>query len=133
MALSSDAPTGVLLASAARTADAYSDPQVNDAGYPGLLIMINCTADPASAAHNIEIEAYDPASGAWRTYDDLSATVSGTGTALYLLMGIGLAKATWDASGCTASLSPIPYMWRLFMDAADADSITYSVGYQYVN
>lgn len=137
MALSSEAPVGVLLASAARTATAYSDAQTNDAQYKGVVIFFDCTADPASASHTPSIEVYNPGSNEWETW--LSATAkAATGETTWVIHqftagDVSLASNNyWDITGTDEDLAPLPAVWRLKMAAADTDSITYSVGYNYI-
>lgn len=130
MALSSEAPVGVLLASAARTATVYSSAQTNDAGYRGILIFFDCTADPASASHTPTIEIYNPGSKEWETY--LTGTAkAATGETSWFIYPTG-----YDVSAVIGHTDehqvPLPTNWRLKMTAADTDSITYSVGYNYI-
>lgn len=131
MALSSEAPIGTLLTSAARTADAYSDDQVNDAGYKGILIYFNVTVDPASASVTPKLQFLNPATKTWELYPSIAATakadVAETSWIVYPLYDLATAMTCTDEDA-----APLPYQWRLFMDAADTDSLTYSVGYQYL-
>lgn len=132
MALSSEAPFGVLLASAARTADAFSDAQMNDAGYKGILILFDVTAETGTAVVTPKLQYYNAAPATaewevWKTGTALSATGE-TQWIIYPVYDLG------TALGLTLeTAAPLPINWRLFMDVADADSLTYSVGYQYLS
>lgn len=129
--LSSEQPVGTLLASAARTADAYSPEMNNNARFKGILIIFDVTVDGASASVTPKIEFKNPATGEWELYPNIDASaLAATGEttwAIYPLYKLDVALA------CTnEDTVPLPTIWRLFMDAADADSLTYSVGYQYL-
>lgn len=130
MALSSEAPVGVLLTSAARTTTCYSDAQMNDAGYRGILIFFDATVEVATASVTPTIEAYNPGSNEWETY--LTATaVSAVGETSWFIYPAG-----YDMTGTTGHTDehvvPLPINWRLKMTASDTDSLTYSAGYNYI-
>ena len=133
MARSKDAPSGTLLESEARIASAYSEQMINDGGYRGLLLSFKETAHAASPTVTPTIQYRDPATGSWVTYKELTA-ITGEGTFDALIYPMGLAGASWNVSAPTDVVAgPIPYIWRLLMSAADADSCTYSAGYQYIS
>ena len=127
--LSTEESAGTLLASAARTADAYSPEMHNNGRYKGIIIFFDVTADPGAASVTPKIEMYNPATQEWEAY--LSGTaidaVAETQWILYPLYDLAAAL------GLTLENPvPLPLIWRLFMDAADAASLTYSTGYQYL-
>ena len=104
----------------ARTATLNSDDQVNHNGR-GVHIIIDVTVDPALASIVPKIQGYDPTSGKY--YDLLvgvAITAVGT-TVLKVYPGIA-------ASANVAASDMVPPVWRVRMEHADADSITYSVG-----
>lgn len=130
MATSREAPFGVLLASAARTTTVYSDAQHNDAGYRGILIFFDATVEVATASVTPTIEAYNPGSNEWETY--LTATaVSAVGETSWFIYPTG-----YDINAVIGHTDehqvPLPCNWRLKMTASDTDSLTYSVGYNYI-
>ena len=127
--LSSEESNGILLASAARTVDTYSPEMNNNKGFKGVLILFDCTVDDAGASVVPIIQVRDPATNAWVTYLTGTAkdAVAATSWIIYPLY-----KMT-DCLACTdEDEGPLPVIWRLFMDVADANALTYSVGYQYV-
>lgn len=128
--LSSEESAGTLLASAARTVDTYGPEMLNDKRYKGIIIFFNVTLDPSSAAVTPKIEMRDPATGEWETY--LSGTAidtvdTDTQWIIYPLDNLLAVVVLTDESA-----APLPLIWRLFMDAANSNSLTYSVGYQYL-
>ena len=128
MALSSEAPTGTLLASAARTATCYSEKQTNDKGYKGIWIYFDATVEVATAQVTPSIEALNPATKEWEAW--LSATaITAVGETSWVIYPDGPGSVI---SPTDEDRAPIPYTWRLKMTHADADSLTYSVGYQYL-
>ena len=110
----------VLLASAARTASAESLDYTNFEAR-GVKVVIDVTADPASASVVFKIEGKDPASGKYYTLL-ASAAVAATGTTV-LTVYPGIAATT-----NVAASDVLPKTWRVTATHADADSITYSVG-----
>jgi hypothetical protein len=110
----------ILLPSAARTADATAGPYSNPK-HRGLHVVIDVTAAADTPSVVPHIQAQDPATGTW--YDILvGAAITGAGTTV-LKVYPGLA-----AVANLVADQGLPGLWRLFMDAADADSLTYSVG-----
>jgi len=104
---------------AARTATLNSDDK--DCHSRGVHVIIDVTVDPALASIVPKIQGYDPTSGKY--YDLLvgvAITAVGT-TVLKVYPGIA-------ASANVAASDMVPPVWRVRMEHADADSITYSVG-----
>ena len=129
MGTSCDAPYGILLASLARTADCYSDDMLNNGKFKGVLLHIKVTVNAGVAASvTPTIQYYDEASAGWKTWLALTAiaAVAETNSMFY--------PSTWNAAITLTNEkeAPMPYLWRLFMDHADANPITYSVGYQFI-
>lgn len=109
-----------ILASAARTASVNS-PDISTAGATGLIVVIDVTAITASPSIVPKIQMRDVLSG---KYVDVltGAAITGTGTtALYVDPRI-------TAAANVAAAVPLGRVMRVVMTAADADSITYSVG-----
>jgi len=128
--LSTEESAGTLLASAARTADAYSPEMNNNGRYKGVILFFDVTVDGAAASVEAIIEMLNPATKEWETYRDGGPTLDATGESQWILHptpGIGGELPLTEEHAI-----PLPTIWRLFMDAADADSLTYSVGYQYL-
>ncbi|KKM84780.1 hypothetical protein LCGC14_1295670 [marine sediment metagenome] len=87
----------------------------------GVHVIIDVTVDPALASVVPKIQGFDPLSGTW--YDLLvgvAITAVGT-TVLKVYPGIAVAANV-------AASDVVPPVWRVRMEHADADSITYSVG-----
>jgi len=110
--------SSVLLASAARTLDAASVDQTNEV-HRGVQVTIDVTIDPASASVTPHIQGKDAAG----VYFDLlvGAAIADVGTTV-LTVYPGIA----EAANVKAS-NVLPADWRVSMDHADTDSITYSV------
>lgn len=109
-----------LLASAARTATVDSADQDNPEAR-GLHVIIDVTAISATPSIVAKIQGKDPASGKY--HDILVGTaITATGTTV-LKIYPGLPVV---AGGVASDV--LPKTWRLRMEHADADSITYSVG-----
>ena len=109
-----------LAASAARTATDTFEAQNYHGRY--LTVVIDVTAVAATPSVVFTIQGVDPLSA--KAYTLLaSAAVTATGTTV-LHVGPGLTAA----ANAVANL-PVPYNWQLLATHADADSITYSVGY----
>lgn len=114
--------SGSLLASTARTATVSSADQTNYNG-KGVRLYVNVTASAATPSVVFTVETKDPVSA---TYTALltSAAVTGAGhTILTVYPGV-------TAAANTAVSNHIGKTWRVTATHADADSITYSVGYQ---
>ena len=109
------------MVSAARTATENSSTITSDE-MNGAHVIIDVTADPASASVVPTIQGYNVATGNW--YDLL------TGAAL-TAVGVVVLKV-FPGAPITANLSVndfLPLQWRVRMVHADADSITYQVSY----
>ncbi|KKM81261.1 hypothetical protein LCGC14_1331540 [marine sediment metagenome] len=109
-----------VLPSAARTATVDSDAQINDEGR-GCHVIINVTSITDTPSVVPKIQGRDPASGEW--YDLLPgvAIIAIGMTVLKVYPGI--------ATIVNAAASDIlPAHWRVRLEHADVDSITYSVG-----
>lgn len=131
MALSSEAPSGVLLASAARTADAYSEAHTNDAGFRGLILSIVTSSEVGTCTALPTIQAWDAAASAWRS------AIVGAQIAAAATTVIAIYPAAASADGAyTAELdTALPIVWRFFWDQETADGstgFTVSVGYNYI-
>ena len=109
----------VVLSSAARTATLNSGDIVN---YSKCIhVVIDVTVDPAAASIVPKIQGKDEVSGKW--YDILEGVaITATGTTV-LKVGPGIA-----ASANVAASDMLPPIWRVRMEHADTDSITYSIG-----
>lgn len=117
---------GVLLASKARTATTYSDPQTNTY-WRGIKVFIDCTAASDTPSVTFTIQERDPIGG---DYKDIltSAAVTATITSPVVLTVY---------PGCVAVANtvlnePLPREWRLKATHADGDSITYSAAFCYL-
>lgn len=127
--LSTEESNGTLLASAARTVDTYSPEMHNNKRYKGVLLIFDVTVEVGTASVVPTLEFLNPATGEWESYLT-GSTLNAVGEEQWIIYPLyDLATAL----GLTKeSPVPLPMVWRLFMDAADADSLTYSVGYQYL-
>lgn len=117
----------VALESAARTATpsvaTYRNP-----GFKGVHVIVDVTALSATPSVVVKVEGQDPATEEF--YEILSGTaitdVTGTGTYVFKVYpGI-------EPSPGAAASDGIPKFWRVRPVHADADSITYSVGVNYL-
>lgn len=109
-----------LLASAARTASVNTADQINR-GHRGLHLVIDATASAATPSVTFTIQGKDATSGQYYTIL-ASAAVTGTGTTVLRVFDGATASANVTANDV------LPATWRLSVSAADADSLTYSVG-----
>lgn len=108
-----------VLASAARTATVNSSDFEGSANAAN--VVIDVTAASATPSITVKIQGKDVLSGAY--YDILtSAAITGTGTTV-LKVGPGT-----TAAANLAVSETLPNVWRVRVEHADADSITYSVG-----
>ncbi len=107
-----------VLPSAARTATLNSDDL--DCQGRGVHVIIDVTVDPALASVVPKIQGYAPTSAKW--YDILvGVAITAVGaTVLKVYPGI-------VASANVAASDILPPVWRVRLEHADADSITYSV------
>ena len=109
----------VLLASAARTAATTSETRLNS-DYRGCHIIIDVTADPATASITPTIQGFDTVSGKYYTLL-VGNAISAVGTTI-LRIYPGL-----SASANVIANDILPSKFRISMAVADTDSITYSV------
>ena len=109
-----------ILGSAARTAETTSNDQTN-LNHRGLHLIVDVTAIVATPSITVNIEAQDTVSSVW--YPILiSSAITAVGTTV-LKVGPGYTPV----ANLTAN-DNLPYRWRVRVEHADADSITYSVG-----
>jgi len=128
--LSTEESNGTLLVSLLRTADAYSDAMHNNKGFKGVLLAFDATVEAATASVVAKVEFLNPATGEWESYLT-GPTMDAVGEKFWVIYPLsGLAT---DLGLDNESSAPLPLIWRLFMDASDADALTYSVGYQYLS
>lgn len=109
-----------VLPSAARTVDQTSA-ALYSRGAAGLIATMVVTADPASASVTLSIQAYDVPSATWVNLLT-SAAITGTGTTRLTVSPQVATVANVSLNGV------IPDTVRIFVDASNTDSFTYSVG-----
>lgn len=118
-----------LLSSAARTAT----PTIDNSAAIGdfakhitdIHIIVDVTLDPGTASLQPALQGFDTASGKW--YDLIASitAIASTGTT-----NISFGQNTpVVANGSNTGF--LPAIWRFTITAADAESITYSVGMNY--
>jgi hypothetical protein len=113
-----------ILASAARTATVSSADQTN-LEYRGAQFIIDVTAITATPSVVFTIEGKDALSGIY--YPLLvSVAITATGTTILRVY------PDLNASPNSVASDILPVTWRITATHADADSITYSVGVNYV-
>lgn len=112
---------GTALASAARTASTQSADIVNYNGR-GVLVFVDVTAVTATPSITVAIEGKDPVSGKYFTLLTGAALTAVSTQLLVVYPGV-----TETANADVAT--PLPRTWRVNVTHADADSITYSIGY----
>jgi len=113
--------SGVVLTSAIRTA-AATGPTITNKGGSDLIVFAEATLDAASAAVTILIDGLDPATGNW--YNILtSAVLNAVGTRVLRVSPHLTASANLIAKDI------VPHTFRVRTTAADADAMTYSIGY----
>ncbi len=118
--------TQELLASVARTADVTTVAQRNEF-YSGILVVVDVTAVAATPSVVPTFRYRDSVVAKQITL--LAATaLTGTGTAIYLIAP----NAAADGGITAAVAMTMPRDWDLFMNHADADSITYQVSLTYL-
>lgn len=111
--------------SAARTATATGDDIEVRAGR-GLHLTINATAASATPSVVFTIQGKDVTSGSYYTIL-ASAAITGTGTTVLRVFPGATAAAN------TVANDSLPGIIRVIATAADADSLTYSVGLSFTN
>lgn len=113
-----------VMASAARTATSQSDEQTNR-NARGCHVIVDVTAVTATPSVVFTIQGKCPVSNKW--YDILvSAAITATGTTVLKVYPGIVAAANAAASDI------LPATWRVKHTHGDADSITFSVGVNYV-
>lgn len=114
-----------VLVSTARTATPTVDTFHIVGGAEQMFLVIDCTADPASASVVFTIKGVDPVST--KTWDVLaSAAITGTGTTVLRV------TPHLTAVNNTIAKDPVPAFFTVTAVHADTDSITYSVAAQAV-
>jgi hypothetical protein len=112
-----------VIASAARTA---THTATMECGSIGGVFIINVTAASATPSVVFTVKGVDPASGA--TWDILaSAAITGAGTTILRI------HPSLTAAANTIAKDVLPAAVAITCTHADADSITYSVGFVGVN
>jgi hypothetical protein len=114
----------VLLSSAARTATVATADQSNPE-CRGVVVIINVTADPASASVVATIQGKDELSGVYYTILT-SAAIAAVGTTVLRVF-----PGATAATNVTAN-DVLPSTWRVNFVHADTDSITYSAAAQLI-
>lgn len=118
-----------LQASSTKTADAYTAETINYNGHKGILVIVNCTAAPASPTGGIlpVLQAKDPVTGTWVSISLTTLTkVTAAGTKAYYF---GSEQMNTNSGGLTgASNTVLPRTWRLLLSNSASESFTYSVG-----
>lgn len=111
--------------SAARTATTSSrdikNSDFKNSSGTGAVVVIDCTADPASASVTFTVEGKDPTSGKYYTIL-ASAAITGTGTTVLRI------HPDLTAAANTVAKDMLPAVWRVTATASNGDSLTYSVG-----
>jgi hypothetical protein len=118
--------TLTLYASAARTATPSPHADKKARGAKGLLVFINVSLVPGSAPSVVfTVQGKDPISG---TYYTILASAAITGTGLTVLR-------VFPGGPVTANLAAndtLPEDWRVTATHGNANSLTYTVGAQYL-
>lgn len=120
--ISDNRAVGTLFASAAYTATQNSD-EIEQRGYRGVRVYIVTSNPVATPSVVFAIEAYDAASGTWVALLTAAAMTTATTKTLTIYPGL-------TASANVTANDVLPARWRVSATHADADSITYSAGYQ---
>ena len=97
------------------------------------MMIVNVTATSATPGITPEIQVYDAASGTWVAIYIQAAPVTPTSAHTYLYI---FTDTAFTPSGSTIQESKQVYLaprMRVVITHADADSITYSVGFNRVN
>ena len=115
-----------LLASAARTATNYSNPQTNHY-HRGVKVFIDCTAVTDTPSVTFSIQERDPIGGDYKTILTSAAVTAAITAPVVLTVYPGCVAVTNVVLN-----EPLPRTWRLLATHADADSITYSVSCCYI-
>lgn len=111
----------ILLESAARTADTTSSiVTIINSYYRGCHIIIDVTADPASAGITPTIQGFDTVSGKYYTLLEGNKIQAVGTTVLKVYPGL-------TAASKTIANDILPSRFRISMEVDDQDSMTYSV------
>lgn len=119
---------GLVYASAARTADPTAVVLSLPSGHQGILIVVDVTATSVTPSVVTTLRAID-GNGDYNGTLYTGTAFTSTGTTTYMVHP-GVVGATFD--GTDSASIPLPGDFDLFMDHADADSITYSVQVHYL-
>jgi hypothetical protein len=124
--------SGILLASAARTSSAVAPVQTNY-NARGLVLFLNVTAASGSSGLIVQLLGIDPVSGSAVQFPTKNGTrVAATGSLLYVWYP-GIAEVAAQANSLmSASSMAVPRTWEAIVNAGDATSYTYSLGYSYI-
>lgn len=116
---------GIALASLSRTAT-NSTADFTNYGHQGILIFLDVTAVHASGSDiKVKIEGKDPASGKYYTILESASVITVT-TNVYRVNPLLTAAAN------TIAKDNVPTTFRFTLTHANANAITYSVGYSLV-
>jgi len=118
---------GVAFKSEARAlAQAYNSPDLVNPNGRGVIVVIDATVIAATPSVVVKVQGKDPVSG---KYFDLLTAAAVTGVSTVVLR---IYPGLTAAAGLVVS-DILPAVWRVVATHGDADSITYSVGYQLIN
>ena len=109
------------LPSAARTTTQTSD-DIGTSPFRGVEVVFDVTANAVACSTVVTIDGKDEASGAWKTILT-GAAVTGVTTNRYRIYPGLTAAANVDVS------APLPSKIRIVLTAGNANSATYSVGF----
>ena len=122
----------VLLSSAARTATPTPGPGgdygylTNNQRFRGAHIILDVTALAATPSITVAVDGYDYGSDSW--YNILTGSaVTTTSQTIYKV------HPDLTAVGNLVAKDGVPYLWRVTVTHADADSITYSLAVNYLD
>lgn len=116
--------TRVLLASAARTADATSAQQ-NDRQTSSVRLYLNVTVAPGAGGLQVIIRAYDPVSGSAIEISEGGVPVTQTGVYVYEMQ-------PWPGGDTLGNVREVvnrslPFSWDVLVKHGDSSSFTYSL------
>ena len=113
---------GTFLASAAQTTTQTQAQQANTDGHRGIRVVVDTTVFGTGSV-TVKIEAFDRTSGKWHTLLTGAAIVS-VSTNVYTVFPGATVTANVSASAHLGSA------WRIVATANNANSQTYSIGYE---
>jgi len=122
----------ILLASAARIATPTVGPGqdmpylTNIPRFTGAHILLDVTLDPSTAEVNLEMEGYDFGSDSWYTLLT-GAAVNSVSFNIYKI------HPDFTAAANLVAKEGIPYLWRVRVVHVDVESLTYSLGVNYLD